>query len=112
MKSILVIGVLLLVLGVLALVVPIPRRENHSVKIGDTKIGLQTENSEKLSPAVFIGLPLSGTQDQNNNATGQENDAWYTSRPDPVSEFLVTKISTLAVDESGRGKETSCPGAI
>jgi hypothetical protein len=34
------VGVLLLVLGVLAFVVPIPHCEDHGVKIGDTKIGI------------------------------------------------------------------------
>jgi hypothetical protein len=52
MKPIALVGVLLLVLGLFAFVVPIPDRENHGVKIGDTKIGVQTENSEKLPPAV------------------------------------------------------------
>jgi hypothetical protein len=59
MKTTSLIGVLLLVLGVLAFVVPIPRHEDHAVKIGDTKIGVQTESSEKLPPAVGIVL-LSG----------------------------------------------------
>jgi hypothetical protein len=51
MKPIALVGVLLLVLGMFSFVVPIPHRENHSVKIGDTKIGVQTENSEKLPPS-------------------------------------------------------------
>jgi hypothetical protein len=60
MKSITMIGVLLLVLGVLALVVPVPQRESHGVKIGDTKIGVQTESREKLPPAVGIVLLAGG----------------------------------------------------
>ena len=59
MKSVSIIGLLLLLLGILSFVVPIPRHENHGVKIGDTKIGLQTEESEKLPPAVGVVL-LSG----------------------------------------------------
>lgn len=54
------IGIILLVLGVLALVVPIPQREDHSVKIGDAKIGVQTESSQKLPPAVGIVLLAGG----------------------------------------------------
>jgi len=54
MKPLPIIGVLLLLVGLLCFVVPIPHRENHSVKIGDTKIGVQTESSEKLPPAVGI----------------------------------------------------------
>ena len=60
MKSVTIIGVVLLVLGVLAFVVPIHRHENHAVKIGDTKIGVQTETSEKLPPAVGIVLLAGG----------------------------------------------------
>ncbi len=48
MKNLAFVGVLLLVLGLLSLIVPIPHRENHSVRIGDAKIGVQTETSEKL----------------------------------------------------------------
>jgi len=60
MKNVTLLGILLLVLGVLALVVPIPRREAHSVKMGDTKIGIQTETREKLPPAVGIVLLAGG----------------------------------------------------
>jgi hypothetical protein len=60
MKNLAFVGVLLLVLGLLSLVVPIPRRENHSVKIGDAKFGVQTETSERLPPAVGIALLAGG----------------------------------------------------
>jgi len=60
MKNLGLVGVLLLVLGLLSFVVPIPHRENHGVKIGDTKIGVQTESSEKLPPAVGIVLLAGG----------------------------------------------------
>jgi uncharacterized membrane protein len=60
MKSVGFIGVLLLVLGLLSFVVPIPQSENHGVKIGDTKIGVQTQTSQKLPPAVGIVLMAGG----------------------------------------------------
>jgi hypothetical protein len=60
MKSVGFIGVLLLVLGLLTFVVPVPHSENHGVKIGDTKIGVQTESSQKLPPAVGIVLLVGG----------------------------------------------------
>jgi hypothetical protein len=60
MKNSILIGAVLLVLGLLALVVPIPQREDHSVKIGDTKIGVQTQSSEKLPPAVGVVLVAGG----------------------------------------------------
>jgi hypothetical protein len=54
------VGVLLLVLGLLSFVVPIPHREDHAVKIGDTKIGVQTEGSEKLPTAASVVLLAGG----------------------------------------------------
>jgi hypothetical protein len=60
MKSTTLIGIVLLMLGVLALVVPIPRRESRGVKIDNTKIGIQTETREKLPPAVGIVLLAGG----------------------------------------------------
>jgi hypothetical protein len=39
--------------------VPVPHNESHGVKIGDTKIGVQTQSSEKLPQAVGI-VPLAG----------------------------------------------------
>jgi hypothetical protein len=60
MKSIAAVGVVLLVLGLLSFVVPVPHSENHGVKIGDTKIGVQTQSSEKLPSAVGIVLLVGG----------------------------------------------------
>ena len=60
MKALPLVGVLLLVLGVLSFVVPIPHRENHGVKIGDAKFSVETENSEKLPPAAGVVLLAGG----------------------------------------------------
>lgn len=60
MKALPLVGVLLLVLGVLSFIVPVPHSEDHSVKIGDAKIGVQTQSSEKLPPAVGIVLLAGG----------------------------------------------------
>lgn len=60
MNSTRLIGIVLLLLGVLALVVPVPQRETHSVKIGDTRIGVQTQHSEKLPTSVGIVLFAGG----------------------------------------------------
>jgi uncharacterized membrane protein len=60
MKALPLVGVLLLVLGVLSFVVPIPHSENHGVKIGDAKFSVETENSEKLPPAAGIVLLAGG----------------------------------------------------
>ena len=60
MKSLLITGVLLVVLGLLCLVVEFPHHQDRSVKIGDTKISLRTEDSQKLPPAVGIVLVAGG----------------------------------------------------
>ena len=58
MKSTALIGVVLVVLGILAFVVPVPQKEDHSVKIGDAKIGVQTQSNAKLPP--FVGVIILG----------------------------------------------------
>ncbi len=60
MKIIPLIGAVLLLLGVLSFVVPIPRKENHSIKIGDAKFGVQTEESERLPIAASVTLVAAG----------------------------------------------------
>jgi hypothetical protein len=60
MKGLTLVGIVLVVLGLLAFVVPIPHREDHSVKIGDAKIGVQTQESERLPSAVATVLVIGG----------------------------------------------------
>lgn len=56
MKALPVVGVLLLILGIVSFVVPVPHQEKHGMKIGDAKFSIQTESSEKLPPAVGMIL--------------------------------------------------------
>ena len=60
MKGLQVAGVLLIVLGLLAFVVPIRRHQDHALSIGDAKIKVQTETSEKAPPAVGVVLVAGG----------------------------------------------------
>ena len=60
MKTLTLIGGVLVLLGLLSFVVPIPHQENHGVQIGDAKIGVQTSHSERLSPVVSGVLVLGG----------------------------------------------------
>lgn len=60
MKPLAIVGALLLILGLLSFVVPVPHQEKHGVKIGDAKLSVQTESSEKLPPAVGIVLVAGG----------------------------------------------------
>ena len=60
MKALPIIGVLFVILGILAFIVPVPHREKHGVKIGDAKFSVQTESSERLPPAVGTVLVAGG----------------------------------------------------
>jgi len=60
MKALPIVGVLLLVLGVLSFVVPLPHQEKHGIKIGDANLSVQTQNSEKLPPAIGFVLVAGG----------------------------------------------------
>lgn len=58
MKSLFYAGLLLILLGIVSLIVPIPHRETHGIKAGDVNIGVQTSHNERVSPiisAVLIG---------------------------------------------------------
>jgi hypothetical protein len=52
MKGLAWIGLILLVLGILAFLVPVPHSESHGVKLGDASIGITTKSNEKLPPVV------------------------------------------------------------
>lgn len=44
------LGLVLLLLGILSFVVPVPHSESHGVKFGDAKISVRTEHSDRLRP--------------------------------------------------------------
>ncbi len=46
------IGIVVLALGILAFIVPVPTSHSHGVTVGDASIGVTTHSSEKLSPAI------------------------------------------------------------
>ena len=55
MRTLTIVGILVLVLGIVAFVAPIPRSEHHGVKIGDSQVGITTQHNEKIPP-VAAGL--------------------------------------------------------
>jgi hypothetical protein len=57
MKSLVWIGLILLVAGLLLLFVPVPHSERHGVKAGDVSLGIETRSQEKLPP-VLCGLMI------------------------------------------------------
>jgi hypothetical protein len=60
MKALFGIGLALLVLGVVSLLVPIPRHEREGVSLGGVSIGVETRHKEKASPVVSATLLLGG----------------------------------------------------
>ena len=60
MKALFLIGLVVLVLGFVSLVVPIPRNERESVHAGGISIGIETRHEEKVSPMVSAMMILGG----------------------------------------------------
>jgi len=56
MRILLPLGAIVLLLGLLSLFVPIPRRERHGFDFGGISIGLETTAREKVHPAVSAVL--------------------------------------------------------
>ena len=60
MKPLFGIGIVLLLLGVVTLVVPIPRNQRDGVKVGGVSIGIETRHDEKAPPLVSAVMILGG----------------------------------------------------
>jgi hypothetical protein len=52
MRVLAIIGIIVLVLGILSFVVPVPHNERHGVNVGDASLSVTTHHDEKLPPAV------------------------------------------------------------
>jgi hypothetical protein len=60
MKIMLFAGLILVVLGIASLLVPIPHSEKHGIKAGDVNIGVETTQSERVSPIISVVLIAGG----------------------------------------------------
>jgi len=60
MKMLLYAGLLLVVLGIVSLVVPVPHTEREGIKVGNTNLGVQTSHSERVSPIISVVLIAGG----------------------------------------------------
>jgi hypothetical protein len=60
MKALFVVGLAIVILGILSFFVAIPHSENHGIKAGDVSVGVQTHESQKVSPAVSTVLLVVG----------------------------------------------------
>jgi hypothetical protein len=56
MRTLLILGVILLVLGIASLFVPIPHRVQHGVKAGPVSLGVETTERTRVHPAVTAVL--------------------------------------------------------
>jgi hypothetical protein len=60
MKTLMLVGVVVLVLGIVSFFVPVPHSEHHGVNIGDAHVGVTTHDEDKVPPAVSIVLVVVG----------------------------------------------------
>ena len=60
MKILFWVGIAVLVLGLLSLVVPIPRSEHSGIQAGGISMGVETHYDEKVSPIVSAVMILGG----------------------------------------------------
>ena len=60
MKILFWIGIVVLVLGVLSLVIPIPHSERSGIQAGGIHMGVETHYDEKVSPIVSAVMILGG----------------------------------------------------
>jgi hypothetical protein len=60
MKVLFWIGLIILILGLVSLVVPIPRSEREGVTVGGVSLGVETRHEEKISSALSAVMILGG----------------------------------------------------
>ena len=60
MKALFFIGLVVLILGIVSLVVPIPRSERGGIEVGGVSLGVETRHEEKVHPALSAVMILGG----------------------------------------------------
>jgi hypothetical protein len=60
MKALFFIGLVVLILGLVSLVVPIPRSEREGLTVGGVSLGVETRHEEKVAPALSAVMILGG----------------------------------------------------
>jgi len=60
MKALFWIGLVVLILGIVSLVVPIPHSEREGVTVGGVSLGVETRHEEKVHPALTAVMILGG----------------------------------------------------
>ena len=60
MKTLFVVGLIIVALGIASFFVPLPRTERHGIDAGDIHVGVNTRHDELLPPYVGVGLIVVG----------------------------------------------------
>ena len=60
MKAFFWIGLVVLILGIVSLVVPIPHSEREGVNVGGVSLGVETRHEEKVHPVLSAVMILGG----------------------------------------------------
>ena len=60
MKALFWIGLVVLILGIVSLVVPIPHSEREGVTVGGVSLGVETRHEEKVHPALSAVMIVGG----------------------------------------------------
>ncbi len=60
MRTLMVIGLVLVILGLLSLFVPIPHRVRHGVQAGPISLGVETTERERVHPGISAVLIAGG----------------------------------------------------
>jgi hypothetical protein len=60
MKPLFLVGLVVLILGFVSLVVPIPRNERQGISAGDMSVGINVRTEEKVSPIISAVMILGG----------------------------------------------------
>ena len=60
MKALFWIGLVVLILGIVSLVVPIPHSDREGVTVGGVSLGVETRHEEKVHPVLSAVMILGG----------------------------------------------------
>ncbi len=60
MRTLLAVGLVLVIIGLVLLFVPIPHRERHGVQAGPLSVGVDTTVREKVHPGISALLIAGG----------------------------------------------------
>ena len=60
MKVLFWTGLVVLILGIVSLIIPIPRNEQDGINVGGVSIGVETRHEEKISPVISAVMILGG----------------------------------------------------